>query len=103
MSQRVENANVTLVQRGASSIGPVAVDGRTITLVARTRAVRVGKGTWGSIHMRARPDHVEVLDRDGRHHVVRIPDIEGMLITAIALTTAGFVIGLRAFRRGRSA
>jgi hypothetical protein len=93
---------VTLVQRGESTIGPVAVDGRTLTLVARTRAVRVGNGTWGGLHMRARPDHVEVLDSEGRHQVVRIPDVEGMLITAIALATAGCVLGLRLFNRARA-
>ena len=96
---RVENARVPMVQRGESTVGPVAVDGRTITLVARTRAVHLGRGGTGALGMRARPTHVEILDADGRHHVMRIRDIESAAIIAIALASVGYVIGVRALRR----
>ena len=67
---------MTLLQRGETSVGPVAVDGRTITLVARTTAVHIGSDERGALHLRSRPVHVEVLDADGRRHIVRIRDIE---------------------------
>jgi hypothetical protein len=92
-----------MVQRGESTVGPVAVDGRTITLVARTRAFHLGRGRVGALGMRAVPTHVEVLDEDGRRQVVRIRDIEGAVIAAIMLAGAGYVLGVRALRRRGSA
>ena len=93
---------MAMVQRSETTIGPVAVDGRTITLVARTRAVRVGGRAADALHVWARPSHVEVLDEDGRHHVVRIHDIERAVIMAVILGAAGYILGIRALRRGRS-
>jgi hypothetical protein len=100
---RVENARVATVQQGESTFGPVAVDGRTITLVARTRAVRLGRRGAGALGLRARPTHVEVLEADGRRQVVRIRDIESGAIITIALATVGYVLGVRALRRRESA
>jgi hypothetical protein len=74
-----------LVQRGETTVGPVAIDGRTITLHARTRGVHVGGDERGALHVRARPSHVEVLDEHGRRHVVRIRDLEFTLMTAIVV------------------
>lgn len=91
------------VQRHESTFGPVAVDGRTITLVARTRAFHLGRGASGALGLRARPTHVEVLDADGRRKVVRIRDIESGAIIAIALASAGYVLAVRALRRRGSA
>jgi len=91
-----------MVQRSETTVGPVAVDGRTITLVARTRAVRVGNGNYGAVHVRARPTHVEVLDEDGRRSVVRIRDVESWLLTTVAMASVGYVIALRALRKARS-
>jgi hypothetical protein len=73
------------VQRGETTIGPVAVEGRTITLVARTRALHIGGDERGALHVRARPTHVEVLDEDGRRHEMRIRDVEAALIATIAV------------------
>jgi len=80
---------MTALQRVESTAGPVAVDGRTITLVARTTALHVGRDRFGAVHARARPLHVEVLDEHGERHVMRIRDTERMLVGAIAL--AGIV------------
>jgi hypothetical protein len=90
-----------MVQRRESTAGPVAVDGRTITLVARARVLRVGRGTLGALHVRAWPAHVEVLGVDGRRHIVRIRDVERTLMAAIMLAGAGYVAGVRVLRKGR--
>jgi hypothetical protein len=90
------------VQRGESTVGTVAVDGRTMTFVARTRAFHLGRGSRGALHVRARPTHIEVLDEDGRHQIVRIRDVEHTVIGAIILAGAGFTLGMRALRKGRS-
>ncbi len=48
-----------LTQAGSQSVdttvGPLAFDGRTITLVARTRAMHVGDDGRGALHVRSRP------------------------------------------------
>jgi hypothetical protein len=90
---------VAIVQRREATAGPVAVDGRTITLVARTRAIHLGRGGSGALGLRAHPSHVEILDADGRRQVVRIRDIESGAIIAIALASVGYVLGVRALRR----
>ena len=100
---RVDNARVAIVQRGESTVGPVAVDGRTLTLVARTRGVQLGRRGSGALGLRARPTHVEILDADGRRQVVQIRDIESGAIIAIALASVGYVLGVRALRRRESA
>ncbi len=89
-----------MLQRGESAAGPVAVDGRTITLVARTRVVRVGRGPAGALHVLARPAHVEVLDAHGRREVVRIRDVERVLMATIAVLGTGYAVGVRALRKG---
>jgi len=87
------------MQRREATVGPVAVDGRTIMLVARTRAVHLGRRGSGALGLRARPTHVEILDADGRRQVVRIRDIESGAIIAIALASVGYVLGVRVLRR----
>lgn len=76
------------VEQAESTAGPVAIDGRTLTLVARTRTVRLGRRPGLALGGWARPTRIEVLDEDGRHRVVRIHDVERMLTAAIALTGA---------------
>jgi hypothetical protein len=76
--------SMAALQRGETTIGPVAFGGRTITLVARTTAVHIGE-TRGALHVRSRPAHVEVLDADGQRQVVHIRDVEQTLIAAIAI------------------
>ena len=92
---------MALLHRSESSSAPLATHGRTITLVARTRAMRVVTPSGAALHVRARPSHVEVLDAHGRHEVVRIRDIEGTLIVAIACAAIAGVITIRALKRSR--
>jgi len=89
---------MTLLQRAESTVGPVAVDGRTITLVARTTVVHLGSDERGALHLRARPLHVEVLERDGKRHIVRIRDRERALIAAIAIGGGACAFALRITR-----
>ncbi|MDQ1380108.1 MAG: hypothetical protein QOG65_725 [Actinomycetota bacterium] len=87
------------LHRGETTIGPLALGGRTITLVARTTALHLGNDERGALHIRSRPAHVEVLDEDGRRHVVRIRDVEHALIAAIAIGSAAGACALRIARR----
>jgi len=88
-----ENAFVA-VERGETTYGPVAVDGRTLTLVARTHR-------WRGRHVWTRPTHLEVLDEDGKREVVRIRDTEYALIGAAAAALTAVVVwhATRAVRR----
>jgi hypothetical protein len=91
--------SMAVVQRGETTIGPVAVGGRTLTLVARTTAIHLGGDARGALHVRSRPMHVEVLDEDGHRHVVRVRDIEKTLITSIAIGGVAGAYALRVIRR----
>jgi hypothetical protein len=91
---------MAMVQRGETTIGPVAVDGRTITLVAKTRTVHWRGRTGNALHVWARPAHVEVLDEEGRREVVRIHDVERAVMMAVVLGAAGYILATRALRRG---
>ena len=92
---------MTAVQRGEATIGPVAVDGHTLTLVARTRAVHVGGDGRGALHIWSRPAHVEVLDADGRRQVVPIHDVQRALMMTIALGAIGVAAAVRIARARR--
>ncbi len=89
------------VQRGEATVGPVAVNGRTLTLVARTRAVHIGSDAHGALHVQARPTHVEVLERDGRREVVRIRNVETPILLAIAVGGVACASVVRALARRR--
>jgi hypothetical protein len=54
------------------------------------------------MHVRARPDHVEVLDEDGRRQVVRIHDVETTLVRTIVAVGIGCAIGVRALKRKKA-
>jgi hypothetical protein len=90
---------MSVLQRGETTIGPVAFGGRTITLVARTTAIHLGGDARGALHVRSRPVHVEVLDEDGQRHVVRVRDIEQTLIAAIAIGGVAGSYALRSLRK----
>jgi hypothetical protein len=96
-----QECGMALLHRTESSCAPLAAHGRTITLVTRTRAMRVVTPSGAALHVRARPSHVEVLDEHGRHEVVRIRDIEGTLMAAIVCSTIAAVITIRALKRSR--
>ena len=91
--------SMSVVQRGETTIGPVAVGGRTLTLVARTTAIHVGGDARGALHVRSRPMHVEVLDEDGQRHVVRVRDLEQTLIAGIAIAGVVGAYALRTIRK----
>jgi len=80
----VNNAAMPL-RRIETSLGPLAFGGRTITLVARTTAIRVGNDQRAAMLVRSRPMQVEVLDEDGRRHVIHIRDLEYVLVAGITL------------------
>ena len=82
------------VERGETTFGPVAIDGRTLALVARTHQ-------WRGRHVWTRPTHLEVLDEDGNREVVRIRDTEFALIGAAAAVVTAAVVwrATRAVRR----
>jgi hypothetical protein len=93
---------MALMQRGETTLGPLAFGGRTITLVARTTALHLGSDARGALHVRSRPAHVEVLDEDGRRHIVRIHNVEHGLIAGIAIAGVASSYALRVFRRRRA-
>ena|SRR5665213_2838159 len=89
---------MALLQTGETTIGPLAFDGRTITLVARTTALHIGDDARGALHVRSRPRHVEVLDEDGHRHVVSIRDVERMLMLGIGVVTVAATHAVRTLR-----
>lgn len=89
-------ASMAVLQRGESTIGPVAFGGRTIMLVARTTAVHIGRDAFSAVHVRSRPVHVEVLDEHGQRQVVPVRDVERALIAAIAIGGIAGACALRA-------
>jgi hypothetical protein len=94
-----------MLRRRETTVGPVALDGRTITLVARTTAVHVGNTRAagpGVLHLRARPAHVEVLDGDGHRQVIPVRDVEHILVTAITIVGLAGACALRVNRNRRS-
>jgi len=92
---------VPVVRVTESHAGPLAVGGRTITLVARTRALSFGRGQGGAFAVRVRPAHVEVLDDDGTQRIVRVPDVEGALIAGIIAAGIVGAAAARLWRRSR--
>jgi hypothetical protein len=83
--------------------GPVAVGGRTITLVARTSAVALGSGPSGVLGSRTRPRHVEILDAEGGRVTVRVRDYHRIATIAIAGLAAAGVARSLLSTLGRSA
>ena len=92
---------MAIVQRADSTVGPVAIEGRTITLVSRAHAVRVGRDPGRAVQVRSRPRYVEVLHHDGRREVVRIHDVERALIAAIAFGAIAAACTARAVAKRR--
>jgi hypothetical protein len=88
------------VQRRGSSTAPIVVNGRTITLRARTWTVPLRFGDVQMWFVHARPDHVEVLEPDGRHRTLRVHDLT---YTTRLAVFAGWVLAIAAarVRRGR--
>ena len=87
-----------MLQRFESTTGPVAVGGRTITLVARTHAVEIARPGLGLFAVRSRPAHVEVLDDAGNRRTVPVRDVQRILTTAIMVGTVACLFGIRSRR-----
>jgi hypothetical protein len=90
-----------LLHRSGSSTAPIVVGGRTITLRARTWAVPVRLGDARLWFVHAGPDHVEVLEPDGRHRTLRVHDVTYTARLAVTIGSAACVIATRLRRRKR--
>jgi hypothetical protein len=90
---------VAFVRRSGSSTAPIVVDERVITMRARTTAVPFQFGDSRGFFVRARPDHVEVLEPDGRHLSVRVHDVTENACYAIAFAAFALAIAGRVYRR----
>jgi hypothetical protein len=90
---------VPLVRRSGSSTAPIVVNDRVITLRARTTTVPFQIGDTRAFYSRVRPDHVEVLEPDGRHLTVRLHDVTENACYAVAFVSLLFVVACRAYRR----
>jgi hypothetical protein len=86
------------VQRLETAAGPVAVAGRTISLVARTSVCTSGTEPARLVGVRSRPDHVEVLGADGRRDVLKVRDYQTIATAAIAAVAAACVLASRLAR-----
>ena len=69
-----------------STTGPVAVGGRTISLVARSTTLTLGR-TQREVATWSRPHHIEILDQGGQREVVRVRDAQmiGAALVAFAM------------------
>ncbi|MDQ1520712.1 MAG: hypothetical protein QOI55_1785 [Actinomycetota bacterium] len=88
-----------LVERTGSSTAPIVVDGRTVTMRARTWAVPVHLGDLHLWFARSRPDHVEILETDGRHRTMRVHDVTHATRLAVTVGSLSCVIAARLRRR----
>jgi hypothetical protein len=89
------------VQRHGSSTAPIVVNGRTITMRTRSWAVPL---RFGDVHLwlvHACPDHVEVLEADGRHRTLRMHDVTYATRVAVFAGSALAIAAARARRRSR--
>ena len=75
------------LQHVEATTGPVAVGGRTISLVARTTTVTFGRSAR-EIAVWSRPHHVEILDRGGQREVVRVRDAQLIGAVSVAMLAA---------------
>jgi hypothetical protein len=96
---RGQNHGVALVHRSGSSTTPIVVNGRTITMRARTWSVPVHLGPAHLWLVHAGPDHVEVLEPDGRHHTLRVHDVTFLARAAISAASIAGVTAARWRRR----
>ena len=82
-----------------STTGPVAVGGRTISLVARSTTLTLGR-TQRELATWSRPHHVEILDQGGQREVVRVHDAQmiGAALVAVAIAAGTAAVTLFARR-----
>jgi hypothetical protein len=76
-----------LLRRARSSTAPIVVGGRTVTMHASTWSLSLRVGDTDLLFVHAQPDHVEVLEGDGRHHTVRVHDVTLAARAAISLAS----------------
>jgi hypothetical protein len=89
---------VASVQTTKTTEGPIAIDGRTITVVSRAHVVSVGRGALRTRFVSSRPAYIEVLDTRGARHVLRVRAVERGVLLATALAGAALTVW-RATRR----
>ncbi len=92
---------MALVQRHGSSTAPIVVNGRTITLRSRTWTVPLRFGDAHLSFVHACPDHVEVLEPDGRHRTLRVHDVTFTTRLAVVAGSALIIAAARWRRRSR--
>lgn len=84
------------VECRTASTASIAVGDRTITMRSCTTTVRVPVGGTTIVMVHARPDHVEVLDGDGRRTTRRVHD---WVFTIRILAAASVAIAVMTRRR----
>jgi len=92
---------VAWLQRHGSSTAPIVVGGRTVTLRSHTSTLPVHIGGLRLWWVHARPDHVEVLEPDGRHHTLRVHDVTYTTRVAVMIGSLACAALLRRRRRSR--
>ena len=90
-----------LLRKTDTTTGPVAVEGHTISLVARTSGIELGGDPPKVFAVWSRPAHVEVLDADGARHLLPVRDVQLITMATIAGLTAACVVATRVARRFR--
>jgi hypothetical protein len=90
------------MQRDGSSTAPIVVGGRTVTMRARTWTLPIRLGDTQLWYVHARPDHIEILEADGRHRTTRVRDLTYTTRLAIIAGSAAWVAATRLKRRRRS-
>jgi hypothetical protein len=95
------NELLGFLQKSGSSTAPIVVSGRTITMRARTWTVPVHLGDVHLWFVHARPDHVEVLEPDGRHRTLRVHDVTYATRLGVTIGSVVCVIATRLHRRTR--
>jgi hypothetical protein len=88
-----------LVHRSGTSTAPIVVNGRVITMRARTWSVPVRLGDFQLWLVHDGPDHVEVLEPDGRHHTLPVRDFTFLARAVISAASIACVAIARRRRR----
>jgi hypothetical protein len=92
---------VPLLRKVDTTTGPVAIEGHTISLVARTTGIKLGGDPPLFFGLWSRPAHVEVLDADGGRRLLPVRDAQLLTMATIAGMTAACVVATRVARRFR--
>ena len=94
----MKKERVPVLRREEATLGLLAVEGRTITVIGRIRTGRRGAARRDRAVV---PTRLELLDEQGRRQVVRVHDVDRALKWGLGATTvaAAAVTLWRAARR----